>query len=91
MSKKGLEMSLKPKNQGSSHNTPYKRPDDVNQQIAKSTRPQLPRDGSKGGLNTTFSGKMPAGFTSVWNFDGNKNTKDSATTKPGNAGGKDIY
>ena len=84
-------MSLKPKNQGSSHNTPYKRPDDVNQQVAKSTRPQLPRDGSIGGLNTTLTGKMPAGYTSVWNFDGNRNTKDSATTKPGNAGGKDIF
>jgi len=34
---------------------------------------------------------MPSGYTSVWNFDGNRNTKDSATTKPGNAGGKDIF
>ena len=84
-------MSLKPKNQGSSHNTPYKRPDNVNQQVAKSTRPQLPRDGSIGGLNTTFAGKMPSGFTAVWNFDGNRNTKNSATTKPGNAGKKDIF
>ena len=84
-------MSLKPKNQGSSHNTPYKRTDDVNQQVAKSTRPQLPRDGSIGGLNTTFAGKMPSGFTAVWNFDGNRNTKNSATTKPGNAGKKDIF
>ena len=84
-------MSLKPKNQGSSHNTPYKRPDDVNQQAATSTRPQLPRDGSIGGLNTTLTGKMPAGYTSVWNFDGNRNTKNSATTKPGNAGKKDIF
>ena len=84
-------MSLKPKNEGSSHNNPYKRPSDVNQQIAKSTRPQLPRDGSMNGMNTTFDGKMPSGFTSVWNFDGNRNTKDSATTKPGNAGKKSIY
>ena len=84
-------MSLKPKNQGSNHNTPYKRPDDINQQVAKSTRPQLPRDGSIGGLNTTFAGKMPSGFTAVWNFDGNRNTKNSATTKPGNAGKKDIF
>ena len=82
-------MSLKPKNQGSSHNTPYKRPDDVNQQVAKSTRPQLPRDGSTGGLNTTFAGKMPSGFTAVWNFDGNRNTKDSSTTKPEK--GRKIY
>ena len=84
-------MSLKPKAQGSNHNSPYKRPDDFNQQIAKSTRPQLPRDGSVNGLNTTFAGKMPAGFTAVWNFDGNRNTKDSSTTKPGNAGKKDIF
>ena len=84
-------MSLKPKNQGSSHNNPYKRPDDVNQQVAKSVRPQLPRDGSINGLNTTFAGKMPSGYVSVWNFDGTRNTKKSPTSKPGNAGGKDIY
>ena len=84
-------MSLKPKTTGSSGGTPHKRPSEQNQQVAKSTRPQLPRDGSAGGLNTTLTGKMPAGYTSVWNFDGNRNTKDSATTKPGNAGGKDIF
>ena len=84
-------MSLKPKTTGSSGGTPHKRPSEQNQQVAKSTRPQLPRDGSANGLNTTLTGKMPAGFTSVWNFDGNRNTKDSATTKPGNAGGKDIF
>jgi hypothetical protein len=75
-------MSLKPKTPGSSGGTPHKRPSEANQQIARAVRPQLPRDGSAGGLNTTLSGKMPAGFTSVWNFDGNRNTKDSATTKP---------
>jgi len=91
MSKKGQKMSLKPKTTGSSGNTPHKRSSENNQQVAKSTRPQLPRDGSAGGLNTTLTGKMPAGYTSVWNFDGNRNTKDSATTKPGNAGGKDIF
>jgi len=84
-------MSLKPKNEGSSHNNPYKRPSDVNQQIAKSVRPQLPRDGSMGGINTTLTGKIPSGFMSVFNFDGNNNTKDSKTTKPGNAGKKSIY
>ena len=84
-------MSLKPKTTGSSGGTPHKRPLEANQQIAKSVRPQLPRDGSAGGLNTTLTGKMPAGYTSVWNFDGNRNTKNSATTKPGNAGGKDIF
>jgi hypothetical protein len=75
-------MSLKPKTPGSSGGTPHKRPSEANQQIARAIRPQLPRDGSAGGLNTTLSGKMPAGFTSVWNFDGNSNTKNSATTKP---------
>ena len=83
-------MSLKPKTTGSQGSTPHKRPSDNNQQIAKSVRPQLPRDGSAGGINTTLTGKMPAGFTSVWNFGDNRNTKNSATTKPGNAGGKDI-
>ena len=84
-------MSLKPKTTGSSGNTPHNRSSENNQQVAKSTRPQLPRDGTAGGLNTTLTGKMPAGYPSVWNFDGNRNTKDSATTKPGNAGKKSIY
>ena len=75
-------MSLKPKTTGSQGGQPHKRPTEFNQQIAKSVRPQLPRDGSADGLNTTLTGKMPAGFTSVWNFDGNRNTKNSATTKP---------
>jgi hypothetical protein len=68
-----------------------KRPSEVNQQIAKSVRPQLPRDGSANGVNYHIPGKRPpSGYTSVWNFNGNTNTKDSSTTKPGNAGGKDI-
>ena len=84
-------MSLKPKTPGSSVGKPHKRPTEYNQQIAKSVRPQLPRDGSMGGINTTLNGKMPSGYVSVWNFDDNRNTKDSATTKPGNAGKKSIY
>ena len=84
-------MSLKPTTKDNASKSPYKRPGDVNQQVAKSTRPQLPRDGSINGLNTSLKGKMPSGYVSVWNFDGNSNTKDSATTKPGNAGGKDIF
>ena len=69
----------------------HKRPSDVNQQIAKSVRPQLPRDGSADGNNKFDSGQLPkGGFTSVWNFAGNRDTKDSATCKPGNAGGKRI-
>ena len=84
-------MSLKPKTTGSTGGQPHKRPTEYNQQIAKSVRPQLPRDGSVGGINTTLAGKMPSGFMSVFNFDGNNNTKDSKTTKPGNAGKKSIY
>jgi len=68
-----------------------KRPSDVNQQIAKSTRPQLPRDGSSDGNNQHKSGQLPkGGYTAVWNFAGNGNTKDSSTSKPGNAGGGRI-
>ena len=68
-----------------------KRPSDVNQQIAKSVRPQLPRDGSAGGNNKFESGQLPkGGYTAVWNFAGNRNTKDSSTSKPGNAGGGRI-
>jgi len=84
-------MSLKPKTPGSSGGKPHKRPTEYNQQIAKSVRPQLPRDGSMGGINTTLNGKMPSGYVSVWNFDDNRNTKDSSTTKPGNAGKKSIF
>ena len=59
------------------------RPNFLNQQIAKSVRPQLPRDGSAGGVNHHINGGLPpGGFTAVWNFDGNRNTKDSSTTKP---------
>ena len=84
-------MSLKPKTQGSTGSTPHKREQIKNQQTSTAVRPPLPRDGSMDGINTTLTGKMPAGYVSVWNFDGNKNTKNSATTKPGNAGGKDIF
>lgn len=58
------------------------RPPQINQQVAKATRPQLPRDGSKGGTNYHANGKLPAGYTSVWRFDGVTDTKNSATTKP---------
>jgi hypothetical protein len=60
----------------------HKRPSEVNQQIAKSVRPQLPRDGSRDGKNTHSSGELPAGFVSVWNFGGQRNTNWSPTTKP---------
>ena len=83
-------MSLKPKTPGSDGGQPHKRPSDSNQQVARATRPQLPRDGSAGGINTTLSGKMPAGYVSVWDFSG-RGTKNSSVTKPGNAGKKNIY
>ena len=84
-------MSLKPMTKGSAGSIPHKREQSKNQQTSTAVRPPLPRDGSANGINTSLGGKMPAGYVSVWNFDGNKNTKNSATTKPGNAGGKDIF
>jgi len=84
-------MSLKPKSEGSSGGTPHKREQYKNQQTSTAVRPPLPRDGSMNGINTTLTGKMPAGYVSVWNFADNRNTKDSSTTKPGNAGKKSIY
>jgi hypothetical protein len=82
MSKKGQRMSLKPKTTGSSGSTPHKREQSKNQQTSTAVRPPLPRDGSMDGINTTLTGKMPAGYVSVWNFGDNRNTKDSSTTKP---------
>lgn len=62
------------------------RPSQVNQQIAKSIRPQLPRDGSKGGQNC-LKGKMPAGFIGIWDFGNGSQTKGSPTS----GGGKKVY
>lgn len=75
-------MSLKPKTTGSAGSVPHKREQTKNQQTSTAVRPPLPRDGSMDGINTTLTGKMPAGYVSVWNFDNNRNTKDSSTTKP---------
>lgn len=59
------------------------RPNYLNQQVAKSVRPQLPRDGSVGGVNYHIPGGMPpSGYTAVWDFSGNRDTKKSPTTKP---------
>lgn len=61
-----------------------KRPSNLNQQIARAVRPQLPRDGSKSGINYHENGLVPPGFVSVWSFDENSSsTKQSPTTKPG--------
>ena len=81
-------MSLKPKVRENSSNIPYHREPQINQQIATAIRPQLPRDGSRDGMNTSLKGVTPVGFTGVWNFADNSNTKDSSTSKPG---GKKIY
>ena len=67
-----------------------KRPSEFNQQTSTAVRPPLPRDGSKDGHNRFTPGNPPHGaFTAVWGF-GTKDTKDSSTSKPGNAGGKRI-
>jgi hypothetical protein len=63
----------------------HRRPSDVNQQVAKSVRPQLPRDGSKDGQNC-LHGKMPAGYISTWDFSGSYDTKRSPTS----GGGKGV-
>ena len=62
----------------------HKRPSDMNQQVAKSTRPQLPRDGSRDGQNN--ADRMPSGYISVWDFGNGSQTKRSPTT----GGGKKV-
>ena len=65
-----------------------KRPSDVNQQVAKSVRPQLPRDGSKD-MTKWEPGQLPkGGYRSVLCFEeGNYSTKSSPTS----GGGKKVY
>ena len=63
----------------------HKRPSDMNQQVAKSTLPQLPRDGSRDGQNN--ADRMPAGYISVWDFGNGSQTKRSPST----GGGKKVY
>jgi hypothetical protein len=64
------------------------RPHDVNQQIAKSTRPQLPRDGSKD-MQRWEPGQLPkGGYRSTFDFsEGSYNTKESPTS----GGGCKVY
>ena len=57
----------------------HQRPHEYNQQVAKSIRPQLPRDGSQHGQNH-INGKMPAGYISVWDFGNGSQTKYSPTS-----------
>ena len=65
------------------------RPHDINQQIAKSTRPQLPRDGSKG-MERWEPGQLPkGGYRSIFDFSGTPkyDTKHSPTS----GGGGKVY
>ena len=64
-----------------------KRPSDMNQQVAKSVRPQLPRDGSAGMVRWE-PGQLPkGGFRSVIPFcEGEYDTKQSPTS----GGGKKV-
>jgi len=70
-------------------NSNHQRPHEVNQQIAKSTRPQLPRDGSAD-MARWQPGTLPkGGFRSVFDFSGTPtyNTKKSPTS----GGGGKVY
>ena len=66
----------------------HQRPHDVNQQIAKSTRPQLPRDGSKD-MQRWEPGQLPkGGYRSTFDFsEGSYDTKQSTTS----GGGCKVY
>lgn len=66
----------------------HQRPSDVNQQIAKSTRPQLPRDGSKD-MTRWEPGQLPkGGYRSTFDFsEGSYDTKESPTS----GGGCKVY
>jgi hypothetical protein len=66
----------------------HQRDHDVNQQIAKSTRPQLPRDGSRD-MTRWEPGQMPkGGFRAIIPFcEGPYDTHQSPTS----GGGKRVY
>ena len=66
---------------------PHQRDHDANQQIAKSVRPQLPRDGSAG-MTKWQPGQLPqGGFRSVFCFEDTYDTKHSPTS----GGGSKVY
>ena len=73
---------------------PQQREHASNQQIAKSVRPQLPRDGSPG-MTRWSPGELPTGgFRSVIDMSGNKfPTTGSLNTKmsPTSGGGDKVY
>lgn len=67
----------------------HQRPHDLNQQVAKSVRPQLPRDGSAGAARWE-PGQLPkGGYRSIFDFSGTPtyDTKHSPTS----GGGKKVY
>jgi hypothetical protein len=67
----------------------HQRPHDLNQQIAKSVRPQLPRDGSPN-MTRWEPGQLPkGGYRSVFDFSGTPtyDTKHSPTE----GAGKKVY
>ena len=70
-------------------NSDHQRPHEVNQQIAKSVRPQLPKDGSAD-MARWQPGTLPkGGFRSVFDFSDTPtyNTKKSPTS----GGGGKVY
>ena len=77
-----------------SKSRPHQRDHESNQQIAKSVRPQLPRDGSAGMIRWQ-PGQLPSGgFRSVIDMSGNHTpTTSTLNTKmsPSSGGGKKVY
>lgn len=65
------------------NNRPQQREQVINQQVAKSTRPQLPRDGSAN-MKVWQPGQLPTGgYRAVIPFEEPyAGTKKSATSKP---------
>ena len=77
-----------------SKSRPHQRDHESNQQVAKSVRPQLPRDGSAG-MTRWQPGQLPSGgFRSVIDMSGNQTpTTGTLNTKmsPSSGGGKKVY
>ena len=68
---------------------PHQRDHSYNQQVAKSVRPQLPRDGSMG-MTRCEPGQLPVGgFRSV--FDFSEKTPYDTKHSPTSGGGKKVY
>ena len=77
-----------------SKHRPQQRDSNLNQQVAKSIRPQLPRDGSAG-MQRWQPGELPTGgFRSVFDMSGDSTpTTSPLNTKlsPTSGGGKKVY